>query len=262
MSDSEVKIQVTANAAQAKAELASVGKAAGEAGKKAKDNAAAAHGAVLQLSGSVLSLKNGLSTLASGRGGVGAILQVAGAARSAAGVLKAAGGAGAVAAAGVAAGFAAAAAAVVGVGTEVAKASMGTEAWRKKSNDAVEAVVADVAEREGLELGILQEYVGHGIGTDMHEDPEVPNYGMAGHGELLEPGMVLAIEPMINMGTEKVRQLKNGWTVVTRDGKPEATLHAEKRFYNSTSSMMTEKTVMITVLSTESHHCEADSTEA
>jgi methionyl aminopeptidase len=57
----------------------------------------------------------------------------------------------------------------------------------------------------------------------LHEDPEVPNYGLAGHGELLESGMVLAIEPMINMGTEKVVQNnKNGWTVVTRDGKPAA----------------------------------------
>ena len=76
---------------------------------------------------------------------------------------------------------------------------------------------------ESFGYGVVRDYVGHGIGTDMHEDPEVPNYGMAGHGELLEPGMVLAIEPMINMGTEKVRQLKNGWTVVTRDGKPAAT---------------------------------------
>lgn len=75
---------------------------------------------------------------------------------------------------------------------------------------------------ESFGYGVVRDYVGHGIGTDMHEDPEVPNYGMAGHGELLEPGMVLAIEPMINMGTEKVRQLKNGWTVVTRDGKPAA----------------------------------------
>ena len=80
--------------------------------------------------------------------------------------------------------------------------------------------VQTLAESNGY--GVVRDYVGHGIGTDMHEDPEVPNYGMAGHGELLEPGMVLAIEPMINMGTEKVRQLKNGWTVVTRDGKPAA----------------------------------------
>ena len=75
---------------------------------------------------------------------------------------------------------------------------------------------------ESFGYSVVRDYVGHGIGTDMHEDPEVPNYGMPGHGELLEPGMVLALEPMINMGTEKVRQLKNGWTVVTQDGKPAA----------------------------------------
>ena len=75
---------------------------------------------------------------------------------------------------------------------------------------------------ESFGYGVVRDYVGHGIGSDMHEDPEVPNYGIAGHGELLEPGLVLAIEPMINMGTEKVHQLKNGWTVVTRDKKPSA----------------------------------------
>ncbi|MCI1823293.1 MAG: type I methionyl aminopeptidase [Megasphaera sp.] len=75
---------------------------------------------------------------------------------------------------------------------------------------------------ESFGYGVVRDYVGHGIGTDMHEDPEVPNYGLAGHGELLESGLVLAIEPMINMGTEKVHSLKNGWTVVTRDNKPAA----------------------------------------
>ena len=75
---------------------------------------------------------------------------------------------------------------------------------------------------ESYGYGVGRDYVGHGIGRDMHEEPEVPNYGPAGHGLLLEPGLVLAIEPMINMGTEKVRTLKNGWTVVTRDKKPSA----------------------------------------
>jgi methionyl aminopeptidase len=75
---------------------------------------------------------------------------------------------------------------------------------------------------ESFGYGVVRDYVGHGIGSDMHEEPEVPNYGLAGHGELLEPGLVLAIEPMINMGTEKVHTLKNGWTVVTRDKKPSA----------------------------------------
>ena len=75
---------------------------------------------------------------------------------------------------------------------------------------------------ESFGYGVVRDYVGHGIGADMHEEPEVPNYGRAGHGVLLEEGMVLAIEPMINMGTEKVRQLDNGWTVITQDKKPAA----------------------------------------
>jgi len=75
---------------------------------------------------------------------------------------------------------------------------------------------------ESFGYGVVRDYVGHGIGTDMHEEPEVPNYGPAGHGILLEPGLVLAIEPMVNMGTEKTRTLRNGWTVITRDHKPSA----------------------------------------
>lgn len=70
--------------------------------------------------------------------------------------------------------------------------------------------------------GVVRDYVGHGIGTSMHEDPQVPNYGIPGHGPRLRPGMVLAIEPMINMGTYEVVTQDNGWTVVTQDGKPSA----------------------------------------
>ncbi|MFA9398201.1 MAG: type I methionyl aminopeptidase [Clostridiaceae bacterium] len=66
---------------------------------------------------------------------------------------------------------------------------------------------------------VVREFVGHGIGKDMHEDPEVPNYGRPGRGPKLMHGMVLAIEPMINIGSYKVRVLENGWTVVTSDGK-------------------------------------------
>ena len=69
---------------------------------------------------------------------------------------------------------------------------------------------------------MVKEYVGHGVGQNLHEDPEVPNYGRPGHGTRLVPGMVIAIEPMINMGTPAVRVLKNQWTVVTQDGKPSA----------------------------------------
>ena len=67
--------------------------------------------------------------------------------------------------------------------------------------------------------GVVRDYTGHGVGTHLHEDPSIPNYGTPGRGMRLLPGMTLAIEPMINEGTEAVRVLKNGWTVVTADGK-------------------------------------------
>ena len=65
---------------------------------------------------------------------------------------------------------------------------------------------------------IVREYVGHGIGKDLHEPPQVPNFGPAGHGVELQPGLVLAIEPMVNAGGWKTRMLDDGWTVVTEDG--------------------------------------------
>ena len=65
---------------------------------------------------------------------------------------------------------------------------------------------------------MVREFVGHGIGTKMHEEPNVPNYGATGRGPKLEPGMVFAIEPMVNAGSADVKILKDGWTVVTRDG--------------------------------------------
>lgn len=71
---------------------------------------------------------------------------------------------------------------------------------------------------EGSGFSVVREYVGHGIGRSMHEDPNVPNYGVAGTGPRLEPGMVLAIEPMVNAGGAAVESLADGWTVVTKDG--------------------------------------------
>lgn len=70
--------------------------------------------------------------------------------------------------------------------------------------------------------GVVRELVGHGIGKDLHEKPEVPNYGKRGKGTMLKNGMTLAIEPMINMGVKEVKQLADGWTIVTADGKPSA----------------------------------------
>ncbi|OYU80485.1 MAG: type I methionyl aminopeptidase [Flavobacterium sp. BFFFF1] len=70
--------------------------------------------------------------------------------------------------------------------------------------------------------GVVRELVGHGLGEKMHEDPEVPNYGKRGRGKLFVEGMVIAIEPMINMGTRNIKTLKDGWTIVTADKKPSA----------------------------------------
>ncbi|PFG02695.1 type I methionyl aminopeptidase [Bacillus sp. es.036] len=73
------------------------------------------------------------------------------------------------------------------------------------------------AEAEGF--SIVREYVGHGVGQDLHEDPQIPHYGPPGKGPRLKQGMVLAVEPMVNMGSRYVRTLSDNWTVVTTDGK-------------------------------------------
>ncbi|HAX39655.1 MAG TPA: type I methionyl aminopeptidase [Clostridiales bacterium] len=89
-------------------------------------------------------------------------------------------------------------------------------------SDIAKAIQAH-AEKHGY--GVVRDLVGHGIGRQMHEDPEVPNfwdYTRFGHGARLAAGMTIAIEPMINMGTARVHQLDDGWTVVTADGKPSA----------------------------------------
>lgn len=70
--------------------------------------------------------------------------------------------------------------------------------------------------------GVVRELVGHGLGSKMHEDPEMPNYGKRGRGKKFAEGMVVAIEPMINMGTQRIKQLRDGWTILTADGKPSA----------------------------------------
>lgn len=75
-------------------------------------------------------------------------------------------------------------------------------------------------EKEGY--GMVRELVGHGLGREMHEGPEVPNYGKRGRGKKFVDGMVLAIEPMVNQGTHRIKQLKDGWTILTADGKPSA----------------------------------------
>lgn len=80
----------------------------------------------------------------------------------------------------------------------------------------ISAAVQDYAEQFGF--GVVRDYVGHGIGRNMHEDPSIPNYRQVGRGPRLQRGMVIAVEPMITAGTYKCRVLKDGWTAVTRDG--------------------------------------------
>lgn len=70
--------------------------------------------------------------------------------------------------------------------------------------------------------GIVRELVGHGVGKELHEEPQVPNYGNRGRGVKLTTGMVIAVEPMINQGTQKIMQMSDGWTIKTADGKPSA----------------------------------------
>ena len=79
------------------------------------------------------------------------------------------------------------------------------------------AAVQSYAEPRGY--GVVREYVGHGIGRKLHEEPQVPNYGLAGRGQMLRAGMAIAIEPMLNLGTWRTRMLEDGWTVVTADGQ-------------------------------------------
>lgn len=75
---------------------------------------------------------------------------------------------------------------------------------------------------ESQNYGVVRELVGHGLGRKMHEDPEMPNYGKRGRGKKFIEGMTIAIEPMINLGTRKITQLDDGWTIVTQDKKPSA----------------------------------------
>jgi methionyl aminopeptidase len=71
-------------------------------------------------------------------------------------------------------------------------------------------------------FSVVREFIGHGIGRELHEEPELPNFGSPGQGALLREGMVLAIEPMVNMGSWPSRILANGWTAVAKDGLPSA----------------------------------------
>ena len=90
----------------------------------------------------------------------------------------------------------------------------------------------------------VKKYIGHGIGHDLHESPDVPNYGTEGRGTRLCAGMTLAIEPMVNMGTDSVRELNDGWTVKTADGKLSA-------HYENTVALTSEGIVIMTLIDSD-----------
>ncbi|MBX2941649.1 MAG: type I methionyl aminopeptidase [Cyclobacteriaceae bacterium] len=92
---------------------------------------------------------------------------------------------------------------------------------------------------EQFGYGVVRELVGHGVGKDLHEDPEVPNYGKKGRGAKIKAGMVFAIEPMINLGTKSVVQENDGWTIRTADRKPSA-------HFEHTVAVLEDKTEVLT----------------
>lgn len=106
---------------------------------------------------------------------------------------------------------------------EVTKQSLYVGIREYRNGNRVEDVGSAIQKyAESFGYGVVRELVGHGIGKKMHEGPEMPNYGKKGKGKKFAEGMVVAIEPMINMGTKNIKQLKDGWTISTRDGKPSA----------------------------------------
>ncbi|MCX5707796.1 MAG: type I methionyl aminopeptidase [Candidatus Omnitrophica bacterium] len=117
----------------------------------------------------------------------------------------------------------------VGVGKIDSKAKKLIEVTRDSLNEGIKAAkpanrlgdishaVQKYVEKNGF--SVVRQFVGHGVGRNLHEEPEVPNFGRKGWGEILKPGMVLAIEPMVNMGTWECEVLEDGWTAVTSDKK-------------------------------------------
>lgn len=100
------------------------------------------------------------------------------------------------------------------------------------------------AHAESYGYGVVRELVGHGLGRNMHEEPEVPNYGRRGRGPLLKKGMVICIEPMINMGTKSVVFERDGWTVRTRDRKPSAHFEYAVAIRNGEADVLTDFSVI------------------
>ena len=100
--------------------------------------------------------------------------------------------------------------------------------------------------------GVVRELVGHGLGRTMHEDPEMPNYGKRGRGKKFVEGMTVAIEPMINLGTKKIQQLKDGWTILTLDRKPSAHFEHDVALVNGKPELLSTFAYIYEALGIES----------
>ncbi len=100
--------------------------------------------------------------------------------------------------------------------------------------------------------GVVRELVGHGLGRKMHEDPEMPNYGRRGRGKKFVEGMVVAIEPMINMGTQRIKQHRDGWTITTLDGLPSAHFEHDVALVNGKPELLSTFAYIYQALGIES----------
>ena len=111
--------------------------------------------------------------------------------------------------------------------------------------------IQDYCEKHGY--GVVRELVGHGLGRKMHEDPEMPNYGRRGRGKKFIEGMTIAIEPMINLGTRRIQQLPDGWTIVTQDQKPSAHFEHDVALVNGKPELLSTFAYIYDALGIESN---------
>ena len=115
--------------------------------------------------------------------------------------------------------------------------------------------IQNYCEKHGY--GVVRELVGHGIGRELHEAPEMPNYGKRGRGKKFVEGLVVAIEPMINMGTKRIKQLKDGWTILTADGQPSAHFEHNVAIVNGKPELLSTFQYIYDALGIESDEEEA-----
>ncbi len=132
----------------------------------------------------------------------------------------------------------------------------GIEQFRKGNRlGDISFAIQNYAESHGY--GVVRELVGHGLGRKMHEDPSVPNYGYKGTGKKLKDGLVLAIEPMINMGTHRILQLADGWTILTADRKPSAHFEHDVALVNGKPELLSTFYYIYDALGIDSNEEEA-----